>query len=375
LEVNGPFQSGINTLDLAVNNAGSQKNPSGLRVEIGFATPPIRAGLPQWRGTAKKRQAWQDKLRGRVEQYDSLITALQPALDVTEEQTLALLRDALVRAFTVLGAMPLFTTGFSETSLLADGGIDPHWFMVVTQDQGSPPSEMPSYATNHPLPPGWFGPSGAPRSRWISPHADESKGEPVSQYTFRTKFNLSGFDPAAAQAWLNVGVDHGVISMFLNGHDIGAGMNLGQIGAGSLTALPSITQWFVEDLNVLDVIVQNYGAGPLRPLGLRVECSSDARIPVTADWVSQRLLIDVQADASEKTTRLAQATEMMQARFCTPRSFARMYTRGPCSKKAERGSGSLSGNSAYPGGSIPGSVTIQNRIVANGPSGETTTAL
>lgn len=57
--------------------------------------------------------------------------------------------------------------------------------------------------------------------------------------------------------------------------------------------------------------------GPLRD-ALVQACTfnpDSATLPVSPDWLSQRLLIDIQADIAEKTTRLTQATEMMQALF------------------------------------------------------------
>jgi Tc toxin complex TcA C-terminal TcB-binding domain len=49
--------------------------------------------------------------------------------------------------------------------------------------------------------------------------------------------------------------------------------------------------------------------------GLRIDLSSSGIAPVSADWLIGRLLIDVLADSRQKTSRLAQATELMQSLY------------------------------------------------------------
>jgi hypothetical protein len=305
VEMNGPFQSGMNTLDFVVLNEGTTPNPSGLRVELSFTTPLIVAELPAWRANLQARQAWQDMLSGRISQNSNSIQALQAGQDATEESTLALLRDALVSSCTTSTPIPLFSTGLDGNgNVLSDGAIDPHWINVVPKGESN--ELLPAYATKTPLPAGWMANTGI--SRWISPNPNESTGEPPGVYTYQTSFNLTGFDPLSVQVLTKVTADNQVNAFRLNGQDLG----LKAAGFSSLIALPAITHDFVLGINVLDVDVQNLGSQP-NPSGLHIEFSSSGVLPVSAAWLSERLLIDIQGDSRQKTTRLAQATELMQS--------------------------------------------------------------
>lgn len=69
--------------------------PDHFRVAEETAPP---AELPVWRATERARRAWQNTLRARIDQQQTVAQALQTSVDVAEEATLPLLRDALVRA-------------------------------------------------------------------------------------------------------------------------------------------------------------------------------------------------------------------------------------------------------------------------------------
>ncbi|MBI3969614.1 MAG: hypothetical protein HY329_28560, partial [Chloroflexi bacterium] len=60
--------------------------------------PPAPTPLPAWRATLDARRAWQDTLRGRIEQEKAVVDALRAAVAATEEATLPMLRDALILA-------------------------------------------------------------------------------------------------------------------------------------------------------------------------------------------------------------------------------------------------------------------------------------
>ena len=59
-------------------------------------SPSIK--LPAWRATERARRTWQNTLRARMDQQQSVTQALWSTVDATEEATLPLLRDALVVA-------------------------------------------------------------------------------------------------------------------------------------------------------------------------------------------------------------------------------------------------------------------------------------
>jgi len=98
VRIENGFQSSWNTLDFVVENDPSVSNfgPSGLRVEISFATPPSLADLDPWRTTLGTRQAWQGVLNARITQRQTAIQALDAAVDTTEEEILPQLRTALI---------------------------------------------------------------------------------------------------------------------------------------------------------------------------------------------------------------------------------------------------------------------------------------
>jgi hypothetical protein len=104
-------------------------------------------------------------------------------------------------------------------------------------------------------------------------------------------------------------VDNSITDVKLNGQSLG----LTASGFGAPTLL-RLTKGFIPGMNTLDIVVNNAGTAP-NPSGLRVQFSSTAPVPVPADWVTEALLIDVQDTSLQKTTRLSEATEMMQSLF------------------------------------------------------------
>jgi len=101
------LSNGQNFLDFVVVNMGTQNNPTGLRVELSFAALPRRVQLPRWRITATARMQWQAALQARIDQEDSLHQAFAKAIQATEELTLPLLRDTLIKTIgAVVGMAP-----------------------------------------------------------------------------------------------------------------------------------------------------------------------------------------------------------------------------------------------------------------------------
>ncbi|HST21597.1 MAG TPA: neuraminidase-like domain-containing protein [Blastocatellia bacterium] len=76
--------------------------------------------VPEWRATAQARRAWDNTLRSRIEQAQAAISALQEAVSATEEETLTLLRDALISATDVDGATPYEKSKWITDNLLID---------------------------------------------------------------------------------------------------------------------------------------------------------------------------------------------------------------------------------------------------------------
>lgn len=60
--------------------------------------PPEPEPLPPWRATWRDRRDWEDKLQARIDQETTTVQALQEVVSATEEETLPMLRDALIAA-------------------------------------------------------------------------------------------------------------------------------------------------------------------------------------------------------------------------------------------------------------------------------------
>lgn len=106
IALSGAFNDGDNTVEFVVNNGGSTNNPTGLRVELSFASPPRRALLPRWRISENARREWQSTLRARIDQEDGLRQSFELAIKATEEVALPVLRDALIRIIAAAEGMP-----------------------------------------------------------------------------------------------------------------------------------------------------------------------------------------------------------------------------------------------------------------------------
>jgi hypothetical protein len=307
LEISGPFQAGMNTLDFVVLNEGSVPKRTGIRVEIEFASVPELAPLAPWRATLDGRKKWQSRLQGRIDQEITLSEASHADADAAEEDTLPILKDALASACNMRMSIPsLYSTGAQGSS------VDPNW--KITSINNAPPAANTAFVTTPN--PAWL--ANSAKSKWISPSATETwASDAAGNYTYRTVFDLTGFDPSSAQIGISLAADNSVTDVVLNGTSL-------KITAGSFTVFTSATinAAFVPGVNTLDVIVNNGGTTG-NPSGLRVEfSSSSAAMPVTAPWLSTRLLIDVQGNSLQKTTRLNHATEMMQELFFALRNHA-----------------------------------------------------
>jgi len=110
LSLSGGFQDGENTVEFVVSNSLSTNNPTGLRVELSFATPPRRVQLPRWRRPEDARREWQSILRARIDQEDGLRQGFDTAIQATEEVALPVLRDSLINVIGVTKGMPLNLT-------------------------------------------------------------------------------------------------------------------------------------------------------------------------------------------------------------------------------------------------------------------------
>ena len=255
----------------------------------------------------------------------------------------------------------------SSGSLLSEGALDPNW--TVTKPGAT--VAVQAFATKAIAPPSWF--PNRSTSRWISSALDSGLGDLPGNYSYRTSFDLTGFDPTSVQIKMQISVDDELVDIKLNNQSVGLKIS----GPGGIPFRFShgmqISSGFISGINTLEFIVFNQGtvnnptaiqaqlefaSVPQRlPLPTwrataqarqewesildgRIEQQKfvidafatvideveEATLPMLrdalvagigkdADWLTQRLLIDVKADSKAETTRLNQAIETVQNLF------------------------------------------------------------
>jgi hypothetical protein len=312
LTINDGFLPGVNTLLFFVNNLGTSPNPSGLRVEFSFFSPPSPAVPDRWRAPAATRAAWRATLEGRIAQQQHVVEQLQNAVLAAEEETLPLLRNALVNsAIRYLPFDGLCPTGVDVSGVpIPEGSAQASWKITANP---SGPTSANAFVTQNRYS-GWVPNSST--ALWISPSASESPGDRPGAYTYETDFlqgNWSGVAPVQLTA--NVSADDTITAIRLNG----ANVNL-PAGIGFAAPTPITISGFVPGPNKLEFVVNNAGAAN-NPTGLRVEFPFGLTT-VDQEWLAQRLLIDLDASPTQMTTRLTLAIESMQGLLSALRDFA-----------------------------------------------------
>ncbi len=158
----------------------------------------------------------------------------------------------------------LFNTGVDNNrSLLTEGTVDSHYALI-----GSPAPTLNRAFVSDTLPPVYI-PNGL-NSKWIGPGSDLTAGYPRGDYTYRTTFDLTGYDPTTAIISGRFASDNGlpnVPQIFLNASSTSVGSWPNQFAAFTSFTLVS---GFVSGLNTLDFRVSEPGG---TPTALRVELS------------------------------------------------------------------------------------------------------
>lgn len=163
--------------------------------------------------------------------------------------------------------IPIFSTGTAaDGSLLAGGSVDPH-FTIIASPTGPGNAFVVSAA-----PGAWVA---AGPGQWLSTQANANFVSPIGTYTFRTTFDLTGFDLSTVAILGSISADDWV-QIFLNGADTGITLaGFGQRGQFGQFQTFSLTSGFVSGINTIDFVVTNPGiphpgGGELSPTGLRV---------------------------------------------------------------------------------------------------------
>ncbi|MBI2927724.1 MAG: immunoglobulin domain-containing protein [Verrucomicrobia bacterium] len=166
----------------------------------------------------------------------------------------------------------LYNTGVDDAGkILGNNAVDPHYTLTVSPDPGFPGPEARTLNPGFPVGP-WL--AEGPNSRWIAPRAQQSTGNEPGDYTYRTTFDLTGFDHTKAMITGKWSSDNGGVDILLNDANLGWS-NPAQFGA--FTDF-SITEGFVAGINTLEFIVNNAPPG-VNPTGLRVEMFGTVELP------------------------------------------------------------------------------------------------
>jgi hypothetical protein len=179
--------------------------------------------------------------------------------------TAAQVRQAMAPAGTV--PIPtLFSTGVDATGTALGNNVnDPHYSLVV-DPSGLGDATVP--VDGFPIPP-WLANSST--SRWIGPADGNDANGPPGNYTYRTTFDLTGFDETTAMIAGLWATDNTGIDILINGTSVGAG----QLATGFDVFTPfTIDTGFISGINTLDFVMAN--GAPTGPTALRVELSGFA---------------------------------------------------------------------------------------------------
>ncbi len=168
----------------------------------------------------------------------------------------------------------LYNTGVDNSGTVLPNGTvgDPH-YSLISVPSGTTAIRVLTSANGYPIGP-WRGDNTT--SRWIAPNSDSQVNGPFGNYTYRTTFDLTGFDPSTAKiTGLWSSDDYGV-NIVLNTTNLGGFSNF---GASSIFTPFSISSGFQSGINTLDFIIDNRGGGPT---GLRTELVGTANLGPTS---------------------------------------------------------------------------------------------
>jgi hypothetical protein len=176
----------------------------------------------------------------------------------------------------------IFNTGVNNSGVpLTDTGSgvgatgDPHYTLIAVPS-GTTDIQVLTSARNNPNLSTWLGDDLI--STWIGPNTDiDANGANGGAYTYRTTFDLSGFDPTTASLTGQWAADNELLwsipvvefGIWLNG------VSTGYSGGGFGFWTPfTISSGFIASVNTLDFTVWNGGG----PTGLRVEVTGSADV-------------------------------------------------------------------------------------------------
>ena len=206
---------------------------------------------------------------------------LSIGLVATSTATLALTFSPVDRAQAAT-ITSLYNTGVDNSgTVLANGTIgDPH-YLLTSVPGGTTNIRVLTSANGYPIGP-WRGDNTT--SRWIAPDSNSQVDGPAGDYTYRTTFDLTGFNASTAQInglWTS---DDGGVDIVINTTHLGSFSN---VGLSSFFTPFTISSGFQSGINTLDFIIHN-GSGPT---GLRTELTGTADLSANPTSVPEPFTI------------------------------------------------------------------------------------
>ena len=162
----------------------------------------------------------------------------------------------------------LFNTGVDSTGTpLSHGTVgDPH-YALISVPGGTSAIRIITSVGGYPIPP-FIGDNAL--SAWIGPNNDDDLEGPVGGYTYRTTFDLTGFNPSTAAITGSWTTDNNGLDILINGTGLGFTTPSAAYSSGFFAF--SVTSGFVSGVNTLDFVVDNNGG----PTALRVQAAGTA---------------------------------------------------------------------------------------------------
>ena len=162
----------------------------------------------------------------------------------------------------------LFNTGVDSTGTpLSHGTVgDPH-YALISVPGGTSATRIITSVGGFPIPP-YIGDNAL--SAWIGPNNDDDLNGPVGAYTYRTTFDLTGFNPSTAAITGSWTTDNNGLNILINGTSLGFTTPFTAFSSGFFAF--SVTSSFVSGVNTLDFVVNNGGG----PTALRIQATGTA---------------------------------------------------------------------------------------------------
>lgn len=252
---------------------------------------------PEWRAPAGARRIWQDTLQARIDQQKSLRQALLSAIDATEEESLPLLRDGLVKAMVKLSS--LFEPAEQQDPSLSQISVTPE---TELEDQLLLVEDKEDVAVPKPPPP----PPGPGATGLSVKIYSPAKDQLFSGSVFRgVKIKLRGsvFSKGYTVQSLDVQFGNSAFLPLLDPDGGGDGSFNWECASSQITTPGPLT--------ITARVTGKNSNGGVKTSTIKrtvlVNLSDDS------DTLTQQLLIDIKTSGYQKITRIEQAIQTLQS--------------------------------------------------------------